>query len=218
MRFGTRLLFVFSGTAIYLGLAVAGWNGLAPFCANPARIALAIVLVFMTVVALFAGGNVNPGVREDRGNRWVITAFSVLGIVDGFLPAYTDRLDFWTIDGDAARWLGVVLLAIGCTLRLWPVFVLGNRFSGLVAIQQGHTLVTTGIYRFIRHPSYLGLILTMIGWGLGFRAGVGLLIAGVIFVVLLARIRSEERLLLSQFGDEYAAYRARTWRLIPGIF
>lgn len=218
MNFGVRLLLVVAGSAAYLGLAVVGWNGVSAYCANPARIALAVVLLIMTTVALFAGGNVSPGVREDRGNRWVITAFSVLGLVDGYLPAYTDRIEFWTIDGDFVRWIGVVLLAIGGALRIGPVFVLGNRFSGLVAIQPGHTLVTTGLYRFIRHPSYLGLILTMIGWALGFRSGVGLLIAGLIFVVLLVRIRSEERLLLSQFGDEYAAYRARTWRLFPGLF
>jgi protein-S-isoprenylcysteine O-methyltransferase Ste14 len=218
MKLGLRLLLVLGAAAAYLGLAVAGWNGLSAFCANSARIALAIVLLVMTVVALFAAGNVSPGVREDRSNRWVITAFSVLGLLDGFLPAYTDRLNFGTIDGEFARWVGVALLAIGGTLRIWPVFVLGNRFSGLVAIQPGHTLVTTGIYRFVRHPSYLGLVLTAIGWGLGFRAGVGLLIAGLIFVVLLARIRSEERLLISQFGDQYADYRLRTWRLFPGVF
>ena len=115
-------------------------------------------------------------------------------------------------------WVGVVLMAIGGALRLAPVFVLGNRFSGLVAIQPGHTLVTTGLYRHIRHPSYLGLLLTQLGWALGFRSGVGVLLDAVLFVLLLARIHSEERLLLEQFGDEYAAYRARTHRLIPGLF
>ncbi len=164
MRFGLRLLLVLVGAAAYLGLAVLGWNGVSAFLANPARIVLAVVLVAMTVVALFAGGNISPGVREDRGNRWVIAAFTVLGLIDGYLPAYTDRLEFWCIDGDAIRWVGVVLLAVGGAFRIWPVFVLGNRFSGLVAIQQGHTLVTTGMYRFIRHPSYLGLLLTAVGW------------------------------------------------------
>lgn len=218
MKFGLRLLLVLVGTTAYLGLAVLGWNGLSAFLADPARIALAVVLVAMTVVALFAGGNVSPGVREDRSNRWVVAAFSVLGLLDGYLPAYTERADFWTIDGEPVRWVGVVLLAVGGAFRIWPVFVLGNRFSGLVAIQPGHTLVTTGIYRYIRHPSYLGLLLTALGWALGFRSGVGVLLAGLMLLVVLARIRSEERLLLAQFGDEYAAYSARTSRLIPGIF
>jgi protein-S-isoprenylcysteine O-methyltransferase Ste14 len=218
VKFGLRLLLVLVGSTAYLGLAVLGWNGLSAFLANPARLALAVVLLVMTAAALFAGGNVSPGVREDRTNRWVITAFTMLGLLDGYLPAYTDRIDFWTIDAEPVRWVGVVVLAVGGAFRIWPVFVLGNRFSGLVAIQPGHALVTTGIYRYIRHPSYLGLLLTALGWALGFRAGVGVLLAGLMLLVVLARIRSEERLLLAQFGEDYAAYRARTSRLIPGIF
>jgi protein-S-isoprenylcysteine O-methyltransferase Ste14 len=157
-------------------------------------------------------------VREDRGNRWVLAAFGVLGLLDGYLPAYTDRIDFWTIDGDTIRWLGVVLFAVGGALRLWPVYVLGNRFSGLVAIQPGHTLVTNGVYSVIRHPSYLGLLVNSLGWGLAFRSGVGVLLTALTMLPLLARIDAEERLLRSQFGAEYEAYRARTSRLIPGIY
>jgi protein-S-isoprenylcysteine O-methyltransferase Ste14 len=112
----------------------------------------------------------------------------------------------------------VVLLAVGGTLRLAPVYVLGRRFSGLVAIQPGHRLVTTGLYAKIRHPSYLGLLVTSLGWGLAFRSGVGVLLAVVTLVPLLARIRAEEALLLSEFGAEYEAYRARTARLIPRLY
>lgn len=103
-------------------------------------------------------------------------------------------------------------------MRIWPVFVLGNRFSGLVAIQPGHRLVTTGIYRVIRHPSYLGLLISTLGWGLAFRSGIGVLLAGLLFPPLLARIRAEEKLLRSQFGAEYDSYRTRTSRLIPGLY
>jgi protein-S-isoprenylcysteine O-methyltransferase Ste14 len=110
------------------------------------------------------------------------------------------------------------LFAVGGVLRLWPVFVLGHRFSGLVAIQEGHNLVTTGIYSIIRHPSYLGLLLNSLGWGLAFRSSVGVLLTLLLIPPLLARIRAEEKLLCSQFGSEYEAYRARTWRLIPGIY
>jgi protein-S-isoprenylcysteine O-methyltransferase Ste14 len=101
-------------------------------------------------------------------------------------------------------------------LRIWPVFVLGHRFSGLVAIQPGHTLVTTGLYRVIRHPSYLGMLVNSLGWALAFRSGVGVLLTALLIPPLVARIRAEEKLLRSQFGDEYAVYRRRTSRLIPG--
>src|SRR5262249_53708843 len=143
---------------------------------------------------------------------------AVLGLLAAYLPAYTDRKDFWTLDGETMRWLGVVLYAAGGALRLWPVFVLGDRFSGLVAIQPGHTLVTSGVYGVIRHPSYLGLLVNALGWGLAFRAGVGVLLTALMIPPLLARIRAEERLLRSQFGDECSAYCARTARLIPGLY
>jgi protein-S-isoprenylcysteine O-methyltransferase Ste14 len=111
-----------------------------------------------------------------------------------------------------------VLFAAGGALRLWPVFVLGDRFSGLVAIQPGHRLVTGGVYGLIRHPSYLGLLVNSLGWGLAFRSGVGVLLTALTMPPLLARIGAEEKLLRTEFGDEYDAYRARTSRLVPGLY
>jgi protein-S-isoprenylcysteine O-methyltransferase Ste14 len=96
--------------------------------------------------------------------------------------------------------------------------VLGHRFSGLVAIQPGHTLVTSGVFGIIRHPSYLGALVISLGWGLAFRSGVGVLLAALMIPPILARIRAEERLLREEFGAEYDAYRARTSRLIPGLY
>jgi protein-S-isoprenylcysteine O-methyltransferase Ste14 len=218
MPLPVRALSVLAGTAAYLGLAVLGMGGLAEFCSHPALIALVIVFVATAGAALFAGGNLSPGVREDRANRWVLVPFTVIGLLDAYLPPLTDRLAFWTLDGDAVRWLGVGLTAIGGALRLWPVFVLGDRFSGLVAIQPGHRLVTGGIYRVIRNPSYLGLLTATLGWGLAFRSGVGVLLAALLLPPLIARMRAEEALLQAQFGAEYQAYRARTSRLIPGLY
>jgi len=208
-----------AATLAYLGLAVLGRGGFAAFFSQPALIALAVALVAMAGVALFSSGHLGAGEREDRSNRWVIAALGVLGFLVAYLPAYTDRQDLWTLDGDAVRWLGVVLFIAGGALRLWPVFVLGRRFSGLVAIQPGHTLQTRGVYSIIRHPSYLGLLVSTLGWVLAFRSAIGVILTALMIVPLLARIRSEEALLRSAFGAEYDAYRARTaWRLIPGIY
>jgi protein-S-isoprenylcysteine O-methyltransferase Ste14 len=206
------------GSLAYLGLAILGWGGFAAFFSHPALIALAIVGFVLAGVALFSGGNLSPGEREDRGNRWVLAAFGVIGILLAYLPAYTDRTEVWTLDGDAIRWLGVGLFAAGGALRIWPVFVLGRRFSGLVAIQSGHTLVTSGVYSVIRHPSYLGLLVNSLGWALAFRSGVGVLLTALTIPPLIARIHAEERLLRTQFGDAYDAYRSRTSRLLPGIY
>jgi protein-S-isoprenylcysteine O-methyltransferase Ste14 len=213
-----RWTLVTVGTAAYLGLAILGWGGWTAFFSHPARVALAVMLAVMAGVSLFARGNLSPGVREDRGNGWVLVAFTLIGLLDAYLPAYTDRTEVWTIDGDPVRWLGVGLFAAGGALRIWPVFVLGRRFSGLVAIQPGHTLVTSGVYGVIRHPSYLGLLVNALGWGLAFRAGVGVLLTALLIPPLLARMRAEERLLRTQFGAAYESYCARTARLIPGLY
>ena len=202
----------------YLGLAIVGAGGASRFFSYPPLIAVSVVTIALGVLGLFSEAHIGSGVREDRSNRWVVAALGVLGIIDAYLPAYTDRIDFLTFGGEGVRWLGFLLYTVGGILRLAPVFVLGRRFSGLVAIQPEHRLVTSGLYGIIRHPSYLGLFVLALGWGLAFRSGVGVLIAVLMLVVVLARIQAEERLLSETFGAEYDAYRARTWRLIPYVY
>ncbi|HMF06846.1 MAG TPA: isoprenylcysteine carboxylmethyltransferase family protein [Methylocella sp.] len=213
-----RLTVIAASTSAYLGLAILGAGGFAAYFSHKALAALAVAFFALAGVAVFAGGNLSPGVREDRSNRWVIAALALIGLLAAFLPAYTDRMGFWTIGDDSLRWAGVLLFSVGGALRLWPVFVLGHRFSGLVAVQPGHTLVTNGIYRFIRHPSYLGLLVSSLGWGLAFRSGVGVLLAALMIPPVIARIGAEERLLREAFGAAYEAYCARTSRLIPGLY
>jgi protein-S-isoprenylcysteine O-methyltransferase Ste14 len=218
MRWPLRLASIAIGACAYTGLAILGWGGVGPFFSHPALTALVMVLFALSAVSSFAGGNLSPGVHEVRSNRWVIAVFAIIGFLNAYLPAYTDRKELWTIDGDKLRWVGVILFAVGGALRIWPVFVLGKRFSGLVAIQPGHALVTSGIYGVIRHPSYLGLLINSLGWSLAFRSGVGVLLTVLLVPSLLARINAEENLLHSQFGDEYDEYRSHTSRLIPGMY
>src|SRR5579859_3353246 len=184
----------------FFGAAIWGEGGVEAFLAEPALIALAVLTGLMTVATLFTKANLSSGEREDRGNRWVVIALGALCVASAVVPAYCDRIGFWTIGGEAVRWVGIAFYAGGGALRLWPVFVLGPRFSGVVAIQPGHKLVTGGLYRVIRHPSYLGLIVLMVGWGLAFRSVIGVLLALAMVPVLVARIEAEERLLAGQFG------------------
>jgi protein-S-isoprenylcysteine O-methyltransferase Ste14 len=213
-----RLALIVVSTGAWFSLAVIGRGGVAEFFAHAPLVALTFVLGVLVIGSLFAGGNLSPGVEEDRDNRWVIAAFVLVGVLDGFLPAWADRNEFWIIDGETIRWIGVVLFAAGGVLRIWPVHVLGNRFSGLVAIQPDHTLETRGIYCFIRNPSYLGLLIMTLGWGLAFRTGMGIVLTVLLIPPLIARMDAEEALLSARFGKEYDAYRARTSRLIPWIW
>jgi hypothetical protein len=84
-------LITVAATLAYLGLSILGWDGFAAFFSHSALIALTIVLFALSGVAIFSSGNLSPGVREDRANRWVIVAFGLIGLLAAYLPAYTDR-------------------------------------------------------------------------------------------------------------------------------
>jgi protein-S-isoprenylcysteine O-methyltransferase Ste14 len=171
------------------------------------------------VVASFSStSGLSGGVREDRRNRWILAPLGILSLGIGLLPSWSDIHQVWVIDGDTARYIGVAFFAIGLTLRFAPTFILGRRFSGLVAIQPDHTLETKGLYRHIRHPSYLGLLVSLIGWSLVFRSLLGMLIVLGILGLLVCRMNAEEKLLAEQFGESYDSYRKRTWRLIPYLY
>ena len=111
-----RLAFItIVATLAYLGLAILGWGGFAAFFSHPARIALAIALFVLSGVALFSGGNLSPGEREDRANRWVFVPFALIGLLNAYLPAYTDR--YGVLDPRRR----CHSLAWRCSLRRWSV-------------------------------------------------------------------------------------------------
>ncbi|MGP0063168.1 MAG: methyltransferase family protein [Isosphaeraceae bacterium] len=212
------MLITASSVTLYIGLAVWGWGGWSAFMAHPARAGAVVATLVFSVAAMFTSGNLSSGRREDTTNRWIFLPFLVLGIVLAWLPAYTDRRDIGAVDGDSVRYFGLALYVVGCILRVGPVFELGRRFSGLVAIQEGHELETSGFYRVIRHPSYLGLLLLLVGWALVFRSAIGVLVSLLLIPPLVARMNSEEALLESEFGERYADYRRRTWRMLPFLY
>ena len=109
-----RAILTLVGTFGYIGLAMLGWGGFAPFFSHPALIALMIAT--FVLAALLSRGNLSPGEREDRSNRWVIGAFAL------------DRVGYWTVDGNTIRWLGVVLFGVGGALR-WDGHSLFGRSS-----------------------------------------------------------------------------------------
>ena len=205
-------------TVIGFGLNALGWGGVRNLLAHPARKAFVVLGLVLTGVAMLSPINLSSGVREDVADRRIMLPALLGPLVLCWLMPFMDRHDVATLDGDAVRWSGVVLLAVGGVLRLWPMFVLGRRFSGLVAIQPGHELVTCGPYRYVRHPSYLGAMIAMVGWALVFRSSVGVIATGLGLLLLRDRMDDEETLLASEFGPAYEDYRRRTWRLVPGVY
>jgi protein-S-isoprenylcysteine O-methyltransferase Ste14 len=209
-----------AATSLFLALAIWGWGDWAGFWAHPARVALILSSLIAVVAFGFSGSRgFSTGRREAVSNRWIFLPLTVLTLALGWLPAHTDRLDRWTIDGDATRYTGLAPYLLGGTIRLASVFALGHRFSALVAVQTNHALKTDGIYGFVRHPSYLGALLAVAGWSLVFRSALGLLLTFAMLLPILGRIRAEEHFLEEEFGDAYVTYTQDTpWRLVPGVY
>jgi len=209
---------IVKSAVLSLAISIFAWGDWRAFFAHPARTGLVIVTVLATSAAAASSVNFSAGRREGRSDRWAIVAMVPVSLALAFLPPWLERRDMWTLGGDGVRYLGLGLVTLGSVLRIWPMFVLGRRFSGLVAIQEGHELATDGIYQLVRNPSYLGMVLLLIGWPLVFRSLLGLVLAILGLPLLVGRIDAEEELLASEFGARYDAYRQRTWRLVPWVY
>jgi protein-S-isoprenylcysteine O-methyltransferase Ste14 len=204
---------------VQLALTILAWGDWNGFFSNPARTWLVIGSFLLLIAAWFSGSSgISGGEKHSSASKTILYAFGVVLVLLTLVPPYCDRRDIWVIDGDAARYFGLFLFFAGSILRLAAVFVLGRRFSGLVAIQPGHQLKTDGLYRYIRHPSYTGLIASMIGYVLIFRSMIGLLLNILLFLFLVSRMNDEESFLEAHFGDEYRNYRLRTRRLVPFVY
>ena len=121
-----------------------------------------------------------------------------------------------------ALWLRLVALAMliaGLVLRWSAVLSLGRAFSSNVAIRASQTVMKTGLYRWMRHPSYSGLILVFLAAGVHTRNWIAFLMITVpTTAMLLYRIHVEEIALREHFGVEYIEYSERTKRLMPGVY
>ena len=115
--------------------------------------------------------------------------------------------------------LSLALFAAGIIIRIYSIIYLGRSFTTNVAITSGQKLVDSGPYKYVRHPSYTGALMTFLSFGLFFCNAASLLIMVVpIYAAFFWRIHVEEEALLGAFGDAYKEYMARTKRLVPGIY
>jgi protein-S-isoprenylcysteine O-methyltransferase Ste14 len=204
---------------VQVALTILAWGDWSTFFAHPARKWLVIGSFLLLILAWFSGtSGVSGGEAHSPESKTILYAFGVVILVTVVIPPYCDRRNIWTFGGDPVRYTGLILFFAGSILRLAAAFALGRRFSGLVAIQPDHRLKTDGLYRSIRHPSYTGLLVSMVGYALVFRSIIGLLLNIFLFLLLLRRMNDEEKFLEAHFGTEYGSYRQRTKRLVPLLY
>lgn len=171
-------------------------------------------------IAIFVVTRTRSGKGEikDRGSLlllWV-TIFASLY----FGPRYGDTHAPNMFGGaEWMRYAGLACLIFGLAIRWTAVVSLGRSFSANVAIRAEQQLKTGGLYRFVRHPSYFGLLLVIVAIGLHTHNWIGFAIVVIpSFAALSYRIHVEEAALKTAFGNTYEVYSSRTKRLIPGIY
>jgi protein-S-isoprenylcysteine O-methyltransferase Ste14 len=161
---------------------------------------------------------------RDRGTRstlvvgWLAAFLAATWIADVTGHAVTGHAGAWHLGG----WhliTGLILMWAGLAIRVWSVVTLGASFRTTVEVDADQPLVDTGPYRFVRHPSYTGILLLAAGYGVALGNWLSLAILLVIPpATTIRRINVEEATMTEVLGAPYEAYKHRTKRLVPGLW
>ena len=206
-----------AASVLFAGLILGGY-GRSDFFEDLPR----ALFFFTGIVAVFwvARGRKLMRRGTDQGEStllFFILIFMTAGLAF-LIPFLNARRITFVPAGDVWRYTGVILFLIGLFLRNVAVRTLKRQFSIYVTIQENHQLITTGIYSHVRHPIYLGAILSLAGFALVFPTLLGFLFVIIYFILLARRMAHEEMLLLKHFGSVYEEYISKSYRLIPHIY
>lgn len=157
--------------------------------------------------------------NRDRFSRYLIIGGVLAGFTFSVLAAaFLHRLDITGLRPQVF-YAGLLLMVTGLVFRFVAIRQLGAYFVPEVVIQPGQRVYQGGLYRYLRHPSYTGTLITVVGYGLALTNWLSLLIMlTVFFKVYLVRMLVEEAALMDAFGEEYRNYMRRTKRIIPFVF
>jgi protein-S-isoprenylcysteine O-methyltransferase Ste14 len=149
--------------------------------------------------------------RRDRGSLILLWVTITFGLSFGFFLAGPIN-QFWL-------GFGSVLLSSGLLVRWISILQLGKSFTVDVSISESAELKTDGIYEWIRHPSYLGILMIVTGFSAAMSSIYSFLVLVIpVTIAIIYRIKTEEQLLICEFGDKYIKYISTTKKLIPGIY
>jgi protein-S-isoprenylcysteine O-methyltransferase Ste14 len=178
------------------------------------------ILQFITVIKFpTMGDRAQADKQAAPAHRLALLLLQILPLAIVIGAPASDRHSLLVFNaGDALRYLGLILFALGFGLMQWAEAELGRQFSINVTLQTDHQLITSGPYRYVRHPRYLGIFAFTLGVAFTFDSLLGTLLAVGLLIVLLWRIGTEETLMRQAFGSDWTAYAQRSWRFIPFVY
>jgi protein-S-isoprenylcysteine O-methyltransferase Ste14 len=188
---------------------------------NIGRIITIISLLWMgseILLAVIKRSGKDTSLRKDKASLDILWIIIMLSIAAGIYVGM-NGIGFISATGRWLPYIGISLIIAGLVLRWSAVLSLRRYFTVDVAIVKEHKIIDVGLYRFIRHPSYTGSLLSFLGLGISFS---NYLTPIIIFLptlfAFLYRMKIEEDALIEAFGDSYRSYMTKTRRLIPGIY
>ena len=156
--------------------------------------------------------------RHDKSSLRILWSVITISVVIG---VFLGRTGIGSVQTGASTMLllGVILIVVGLAVRWTAILTLRKYFTVDVAIRKDHKLVMTGLYRYVRHPAYLGSLLSFLGLAVSFSNWLATFLMFLpITGAFIYRIRVEEKALDAFLGEEYRQYCSSTKRLIPGVF
>jgi protein-S-isoprenylcysteine O-methyltransferase Ste14 len=159
----------------------------------------------------------NCSTMNDKGSLWLLYVLITLGYALSFSIGATKI-------GRAYHWntffaLGMALVVVGFIIRMYSILTLNQYFTYSVAKVENHKIVETGLYKFIRHPGYLGQLIIFMGISISISNWLSILFMMIpVTLGYLYRINVEEKFMMDQFGEDYQRYQNRTRRIIPLLY
>lgn len=183
------------------------------------RLFLAVWIAFETWLVVRDQIQHRGKTQKDRGSRYYMLLSIIVGVGAAALVNRNEKFFFADGSTNGLSWAGLVLMFLGLLLRIWAIQVLGKSFRTTVETHQNQQVCQAGPYSLLRHPSYAGIVLICIGFGIAVQNWLSVVLAVVPpMIALLFRIRVEEKELAASLGSEYVEYQQRTKRLIPWIW
>ena len=176
------------------------------------------IWLFPEIIGTFTQNRVADGTQRDRGSYIVVHLTRYFAIGLGTVLALQNNAPIFSAQVWIGYWLGILLMVGGVAFRWYAIRCLGRYFTRVVMTQPDQQVVKTGPYRWIRHPSYTGVLLILLGYGLVLNDWLGLLVLLTIsFAGFCYRVRVEERALVEALGQSYVTYMGQTRRFIPFV-
>jgi protein-S-isoprenylcysteine O-methyltransferase Ste14 len=154
---------------------------------------------------------------RDKGSLWLLYSLITVGYALSFSIGATKigRIYYW----DTFFAIGMTLIVIGFIVRIHSILTLKQFFTYSISKVENHKIIETGLYKFIRHPGYLGQLIIFIGMSISISNWLSILFMMIpVTLGFLYRIKVEEKFMVEQLGEDYLNYQERTNRIIPMLY